>query len=107
MEDIKRLYEIWLVRDLTPSDFEAALTAQPVAQFLETEDGEFNGNELEPVGWRECAASGQSCEDEPIGPNGEMQCKYCGSAAPPGGSTAKAWRLSRPLRPWATNTREG
>lgn len=28
----------------------------------------------------ECVATGQSCEYAPDGPNGEMQCKYCGKS---------------------------
>lgn len=30
----------------------------------------------------ECPASGRSCDYTPNGPNGENQCRYCGSREP-------------------------
>lgn len=33
----------------------------------------------------ECVASGQSCSYRPHGPDGEMQCEYCGKPAPQDG----------------------
>lgn len=35
-----------------------------------------------PGDWDECGATGQSCSYRPDGPNGEMQCQYCGKEKP-------------------------
>lgn len=53
-----------------------------------------HGAEKQAPGFDECAASGQSCSYGPHGPDGAMQCRYCGKAKAEkqAGPAANDWR---------------